>query len=320
MNELRLLQPNQISQAAYKCDSTERKILFFAALCVQRQKYNFCNIEMNGYIAEFSISEMLSTLGMSNNQGNKKQIRDALEKITKCNIKIIDEPTHLFAITWLQIAEYDEEKNIARLCFTEPIGRLFLECHNQFSLISPRVIGSLKSFYSMRYYELALSYHGYAGTQGNKPTQWYFERSLSELREMFQVTGYKDKFGTQNFLKKVVQQPIAELNACNEEFYIDIVKIKDVADSRKLAGIRFICKKYGAKTKATTKTSSKRSQKVLKGINDAEEERKPFERFDTLYHEEFRRRIDELKCRNPLELEATAQEKAYKSMVADGYK
>ncbi len=303
----KLLQPFSVSRATYKCGATERKILFFAALKVQQQ--STANPNISEYSAEFALSEILKTLGMNNTQGNRELIKSAVKTIAQNSLILAEDEKNLDVVNWLQRGIFNIDNNTVKLIFSNLIGELFYTCRQRYSLINPRVIGAIKSFYAMRYYEIALSYNGFS--------PWRFYYSLDELRTMYQIDGYQYSTGTAEFIRRVVTYPIEELNKVNPDFVIELEKVTDENDKRRTKGFYFNCKKFGAKKK---KTGCKRSKNVLNGINEALEERKPFERFDTLYHEEFRRRIDELKCGNPLELEATAQEKAYKSMVADGYK
>ena len=116
----------------------------------------------------------------------------------------------------------------------------------------------------MRYYEIALSYSGFEGAHGNDRNQWYFEYTLNELREMFGVTGYNNTYGTQNFIKKIVEAPLSELNDANPEFSITTEKIKDPTDARKLSAIRFICTR-------TTPTPKKRRAKSAGQADSADE-------------------------------------------------
>lgn len=237
--ETKLLQPYEVSRAVYRCESIERKLLYYAALLVQSvpkgEKYY-------GYVANFKIGEFLKCLGMSNRGGDiRRQIKEAVKTIATNTITLYEDEKHLDVMTWLRRGIYDEDNDNIVLIFSEDVGRLFVECKDKFSLIDPKVIGSLKSYYSMRYYEIALSYKGLKGHYGNDKNTWWFSYSLPELRTIFKVTGYTYTGGTQDFLKKIVQSPIQELNRFNQDFQISIQKIQDEKDRRKLASIKFIC-------------------------------------------------------------------------------
>jgi len=245
-----LLQPNQISRAAYKCDCTERKIIFFAALKVQKEHYQLCKMDLSGYVAKFRISEMLKALNIPNQTKTRKMVKDAIKTIAEQTITITDTDNRLIILNWLQQGSYDDKSNTIELVFTDAVGRLFCECRDCFSLLSPVVIGSLHSYYSMRYYELAMSYAGL--------NPWVFTLTIEQIRTMYQIDSYTGANGTNNFITKVVSSPINELNAINPDFHIDVVKIPDETDKRKLSAIRFVCTRTATKPKRRAKTTGEK--------------------------------------------------------------
>ena len=227
---------------------------------------------------------------------------------------LYEDDEELQILSWLQEGLYSQKQNKIILVFTDKIGRLFFECRERFSLINPHVIGALKSFYAMRYYEIALSYKGYEGNNKN----WYFVRTIDELRTMFKVEGYTGKDGTKNFINKVILQPVEELNANNPDFTITIEKIPDESDKRKISAIKFKCKAFSPKQKIN-KNDSPASKQTKRELNEIAEERKPIERARALFPEEFARRVEVAKKSNPVVIEVLAEREAYESMKADGY-
>ena len=311
MTETKLLQPNQISRAAYKCDCTERKILFYAALQVQKARYRFADVSMSGYVARFKIREMFKALGMDYTTGNRNNVKAAIHTIARHTITINDTEDKLTILNWLQQGDYDAKTNTIELVFTDVIGRLFCECKDKFSLLSPVVIGSLKSYYAMRYYEIALSFRGYK--------TWEYTLTLDQLRNMYQIDSYTGANGTNNFITRVVTEPIKELNANNPDFKIVALKIQDPNDKRRVSAIRFVCKPYGAKQKITP-GDTPTQKRAKRQLNEIAEERKPIERAKSLFPEEFARRVEVAKSRTPVAFGAVSEQAAYESMIADGYK
>ena len=239
----RLLQPYEVSRAAYKCGTIERKLLYYAALVVQKKPYT-AGAEFSGYVAEFSLYEFCKKM-LGCNGGNYQPVKKAIKAITENTIVLADDDDELKVLSWLQEGYYSQKLNKVILVFTDKIGRMFVECRERFSLINPAVIGSLTSFYSMRYYEIALSYSGYGSS-------WFFTRTVEELRQTFRVDSYSDRLN--NFIRKVVTEPLEELNAVNTEFRIDVVKIPDETDKRKLNAIKFVC------TRTATKKPKRRAK------------------------------------------------------------
>lgn len=316
MTETKLLQPNQISRAAYKCDCTERKILFYAALQVQKARYRFCDVSMSGYVARFKISEMLKALSMENTTSNRNNVKAAIHTIARNTITVNDTEDKLTVINWLQQGDYDAKTNTIELVFTDSIGRMFCECREQFSELSPIVIGSLKSYYAMRYYELALSFRGF--------TPWEYTLTLDQLRNMYQIDSYTDaKDGTNNFIRKVIMAPIEELNANNPDFKITAEKIQDLDDKRRISAIKFTCKAYGAskreKINPGDSPARKRTKKIQNEIADIIEERKPVEAMQSKHPEEFEERLKKVRKDNPILLEAVAKQVVFEQMAKEGF-
>ena len=316
MKDEKLLQPYEVSRATYRCSSLERKILYFGALIVQRER-DLKN-GYDRYIAEFSISQMLQTLGIESYRDAKQNIIDAIENISRNSLTLKKDEKHLIVISWIQKGIFDDDRDKCVLTFSEDIGKLFIECKDRYSLINPLVIGALKSFYAMRYYELALSYRGYTGKKGNPEKTWYFVRTIEDLRKMFEITAYEGHQGTKNFINKVVNDPIAELNAVNPEFKIDIEKIANPDDKRRIDGIAFKCIST-AKATRPKQPKPTLTEKVEAERAEAQAERSPIERAKKLYPEEFERRIQARKKANPLELEMNSEYYVYKSLLVDNF-
>jgi len=301
-NDQKLLQPYSVSRAVYRCDSTERKILYYASLLVQLKPYKFLEYDMQGYLAEFKISEMLLALGMANTYTNRKLVRKAVETIAKNTIKVVDTEKKLGVLNWLQLGIYDDEKDKVTLIFTDAIGKLFVECREKFSLINLKTIGGLKSYYAMRYYEIALSYRGYMGKCENPIKTWYFERSIDELRAMFLVDGYGDN-RSNNFIDFVVKQPIAELNKLNSDFTITVEKLKNPLDRRRVVGFKFTCNvcKFAettAKTELATKSVSTKKKKQKETENPELQEEIPEKKQEQERTKGLERELVDLKDQN----------------------
>lgn len=322
----KLLQPYEVSRGVYRCNSTERKMLYYAALLVQHKP--FLDSKRPSYNAEFRISEMLFALGMPNTQGNRELIKKAVKKIAENTITLFDDEDHLDVMNWLQRGIYDNKNDIVRLQFTEEIGKLFVMCRKRFSLINLKTIGGLKSFYAMRFYEIALSYKGYAGKAENEPKSWYFERTLDEIKTMFKVDGYEYQKGTNTFIDYVIKQPIAELNKKNPDFVITLEKQVDPLDRRRAVGFKFTCKVCGAgRSKKKVLAVDTSTQKLIKQAEneriEAENDFTEIEKMKALYMADFAARLDKKQEQEALKpvktMTAILEKEVYSEMLAAGY-
>ena len=233
-----VLQPNKVSRAAYKCDSTERKLLYFATAKLENSFLTEGDVVVRRYTACFKIGEMLRALGMNNIASNRKRIREAIKTIAKQTITVLETEKKLVVMNWLQKAVYDEDENKVVLTFTDDVGMYLQDLKEQFSSLDFKTIGAIKSYYAMRYYEIALSYEGFKGQEGNQPHSWFFDLDLERLRIMFEIKDSAYRGRIDNITEKAVKQPIRELNAVNPRFRIDIERLKK---GRTLVGYRFIC-------------------------------------------------------------------------------
>lgn len=233
-----VLQPNKVSRAAYKCDSTERKLLYFATAKLENSFLTEGDVVVRRYTACFKIGEMLRALGMNNIASNRKRIREAIKTIAKQTITVLETEKKLVVMNWLQKAVYDEDENKVVLTFTDDVGMYLQDLKEQFSSLDFKTIGAIKSYYAMRYYEIALSYEGFKGQDGNQPHSWFFDLDLERLRIMFEIKDSAYRGRIDNITEKAVKQPIRELNAVNPRFRIDIERLKK---GRTLFGYRFIC-------------------------------------------------------------------------------
>jgi plasmid replication initiation protein len=232
------LQPNKVSRAAYKCDSTERKLLYFATAKLENSFLTEGDVVVRRYTACFKIGEMLRALDMNNIASNRKRIREAIKTIAKQTITVLETEKKLVVMNWLQKAVYDEDENKVVLTFTDDVGMYLQDLKEQFSSLDFKTIGAIKSYYAMRYYEIALSYEGFKGQDGNQPHSWFFDLDLERLRIMFEIKDSAYRGRIDNITEKAVKQPIRELNAVNPRFRIDIERLKK---GRTLVGYRFIC-------------------------------------------------------------------------------
>jgi hypothetical protein len=82
-----------------------------------------------------------------------------------------------------------------------------------------------------------MSYSGFAGKEGNRPGEWYFEMTLEEIRKLFMIDKKKYKL-TRDFRVYVIDKPIEDLNAAG----IGLRIVPDyVRKGRFLIGVRFNC-------------------------------------------------------------------------------
>ena len=302
-----VLQPNKVSRAAYKCDSTERKLLYFATAKLENsfQPEGDGDIVVRRYTASFKIGEMLRALGMNNIASNRKRIREAIKTVAKQTITVLETEKKLVVMNWLQKAVYDEDENKIVLTFTDDVGMYLQDLKEQFSSLDFKTIGAIKSYYAMRYYEIALSYEGFKGQDGNKPNSWFFDLDLERLRTMFEIKDSAYRGRIDNITEKAVKQPIRELNAVNPRFRIDIERLKK---GRSLVGYRFIC------------TDLSTSSSVCETEGNSKQAFDDIEKLKQKYFAEYAKRLAErAKSRQPYESLAMIDFEIFEQMKSEGF-
>lgn len=306
-----VLQPNKVSRAAYKCDSTERKLLYFATAKLESSfsAESGSDVVVRRYTASFRIGEMLHALGMNNIPSNRKRIREAIKTIAKQTITVLETEKKLVVMNWLQKAVYDEDDNKVVLTFTDDVGMYLQDLKEQFSSLDFKTIGAIKSYYAMRYYEIALSYEGFKGQDGNQPNTWFFDLDLDRLRTMFEIKDSAYRGRIDNITEKAVKQPIRELNAVNPRFRIDIERLKK---GRSLIGYRFICTDLLAEN---PESLDKPNQNVF--------DKSAFDEVEKLkqkYFAEYAKRLAErAKSRQPYESLAMIDFEIFEQMKSEGF-
>lgn len=301
-----VLQPNKVSRAAYKCDSTERKLLYFATAKLENSFFTESDVVVRRYTACFKIGEMLRALGMNNIASNRKRIREAIKTIAKQTITVLETEKKLVVMNWLQKAVYDEDENKVVLTFTDDVGMYLQDLKEQFSSLDFKTIGAIKSYYAMRYYEIALSYEGFKGQDGNQPNSWFFDLDLERLRTMFEIKDSAYRGRIDNITEKAVKQPIRELNAVNPRFRIDIERLKK---GRTLVGYRFIC------------TDLEHKNPVCDTELDSTKALDDIERLKQKYFAEYAKRLaDRAQTRQPYESLAMIDFEIFEQMKSEGFK
>lgn len=250
------LQSNDISNGIYSCSAIARRLI---AYCISNAYKD--SIEMAGVYADeeltqlqklacmkasFSFNDFCKKMGMKQGTKTFSQIKNAVKECMKSIITIeqfmpIERKKKWCAYSWFVESYVDEENEKVNMTFNPLIYKAIIAWYfnnKGYSALKLELLGQLRSFYAMRYYELALSQMGHIGKNGNEKGKWFFERTISELKTLFEIQDVKSYEKTETFINKVVRLPIEELNEKNKDFQISVIKIKE---NRKTIGLRFLC-------------------------------------------------------------------------------
>lgn len=272
-----LLQPNQISQGLYKCSPLAKQLLAYVIADLKIMKWSNLNIET--YETTFKTSDFVKALGKSRIGSKQKDlIKSALVELQKSYIAI-DTGKKFETFSWVTHAVFSDVDHKINIEINHHLGQALVEYKHGFTTLQLIELGRLQSFYAMRYYEIALSWIGKKGKDGNKKGCWYFEYTVDELRKTFQLGDNEYSGRMTNFITKVVKNPLDEVNE-KTNLTVSFDKIKD---GKNVVGFRFNCSEKAASLQIT-KDNSQTEQDEIKVIN---EEQAELQYFKSHYPEEF---------------------------------
>lgn len=285
-----LLQPNQISQGLYKCSPLAKQLLAYVIADLKIMKWSNLNIET--YETTFKTSDFVKALGKSRIGSKQKDlIKSALVELQKSYIAI-DTGKKFETFSWVTHAVFSDVDHKINIEINHHLGQALVEYKHGFTTLQLIELGRLQSFYAMRYYEIALSWIGKKGKDGNKKGCWYFEYTVDELRKTFQLGDNEYSGRMTNFITKVVKNPLDEVNE-KTNLTVSFDKIKD---GKNVVGFRFNCSEKAASLQITN-DNSQTEQDEIKVIN---EEQAELQYFKSHYPEEFAAALKLAKQQNEL--------------------
>jgi plasmid replication initiation protein len=270
-----VLQPTIISRSMHDLSVTARKLIAMAMAI---------GTDHNGdYLAVFEVEDFFKTLNLQ--AGGKQNL--ALEAaITECANSSIKIKTEEEWRLWPWVQEINMHKNksaswkIIRIVFNPKISEVIKNFKKAYSKIDLADLGKLQSRYAIRFYEIALSFSGLAGKNGNEKDKWYFALSLPEMREYFKIDQRKYKL-TNAFKNRIIDQPIEEINAAEIGIRIEPEYIRK---GKFLIGAKFNCRwlRQGEPVPVDPATESEKEAEKLK--------KKYPEEFEIFYQEELKQK------------------------------
>lgn len=319
-----VLQADELSRAVYSCSMTGRKIIAYAASKLQEKElgdnayFKSGALHLSVPCAEFKISELLKALGLSLQGQNYEIVKKATRELRSCSVEIKEDDDEFRIWNWFQFIQYSKKKDKIELHFSDEIGWALMDLQNNYCSLDLHTIGEFKSFYAFRFYEIALSWKGMKGRKGNAPGTWWFQMTPEEIRTTFKIDDKAYGGRMDNFIKKVIQIPLDELNSVCTEFKVEVLKIKR---GRNLVAFRFDCTELKEEKKKITASDDAVTRATKREINAEDDE---IEYFKNKYPTEFSEAYAEAKSQGTLpgflRLDVTDEYEAVKLMKLWGLK
>jgi hypothetical protein len=250
-----VLQPNAISRAAHSMSANAQRLIMMAMA-----KLNLMAEGKDQYLVSFSVKEYLEALGLEYGGEQQKYILAAVRECMKNNIEIAMPNGEWESFTWFTYSKLGFEvtdKKTGKLKFNElpneqkpdlwhvitmefnyHLGEALKQFKKAYSKINLLDLGKIQSRYAIRYLELAMSYSGFAGQDGNKSGEWYLSYTFTELRKLFGISKFQYS-RTGNFRMKIIDNPLGELNATGIGLHIEPEYIRQ---GRYLVGVQLLCR------------------------------------------------------------------------------
>lgn len=271
-----VIQADELSRAVYNCSMLARKIIAFGATRIREKEIDdspfWSEFPMRTYVpsAEFKISELIQALGFEKGGSSYELIKKAVNELRHCSVEIKESDDEFRIWNWFQFIQYSKTKDRIELQFANEIGWALCGLKDNYTALNLRTIGEFKSFYAFRFYEIALSWKGMKGRNGNKKNSWFFQMTPEEIRHTFKISDEAYKGRLDNFTKYVITKPLEELNGLNNDFKIEVSRI---VRGRNLVAFRFDCTETEkeAKKLVIKKSEGKAIRNEKREINNEQE-------------------------------------------------
>jgi plasmid replication initiation protein len=230
-----VLQHNAISRSAHSLSVTARKIIAMSMALLPA--------DFSSRTVTFAFSEFCEAVGYERGGATFKYFCSAVDECMGSVISLeipcakTGKPIWV-KYQWFSFARVHSATGEVVMVFSDILASVLLELKKAYAQIDLKTLGLFESKYSFRIYETAISYKSMAGQAGNRPGEWYFERTMEQLRKMFDLPeeSYKDNY---ELKRAAVEKPVKEINSYKTGVSIAATGVKQ---GRRLSGVRFDCK------------------------------------------------------------------------------
>lgn len=209
-----ITKSNKLIEASFRLSVQEKRLMYLLIT-----KINKSDEEFKEYI--FPINEIKEFLGVTGERYySELQIitRDLLSKVLT-----IKEENGTLQVNWLSSAKYFEKEGKLELCFSPKMKPYLLQIQPGFTQFVIENVISLKSFYSVRIYELLKQFE-------KLKTRTI---AIEELKETLQTEKSYDLYSA--FKQKIILVAQKEINSKTDISF----EFEEIKDSRKVVAIKF---------------------------------------------------------------------------------
>lgn len=215
-NEL-IVKSNNLIEASYKLTTQEQKIILLVASMIQPDDVDFKEY----YIDVQLFMQLIGVIGNSKYEELKAITKKLKERVLIIKDLVEDTETQ---VNWVSSFTYYNKQGYVQIRFDPALKPYFLNLKNRFTQYQRKYVLSLKSFYSIRLYELLKQYE--------KIGERYF--AIEELKKILGISPEQyELYG--DFKRKILKRAEKELPEKTDICF----KFKERKLSRKVIGIYF---------------------------------------------------------------------------------
>lgn len=215
------------------------------------------------FSCSFSTKEFCNDLGLSDGGNQRLLIESAITKASEESIMLETENVTRWFPWFVEVSYYhpksseigngsiESSDNNITISFNPVVLYIALRNSKKYTNIDLLIIGKLKSVYSIKWYEIIKSRFNMIGKYGNPHNVWKTNpMSIEEIKILFDIE--KDAYCNRNdnFLKKIVVNPVKELNESGIDFTITI-EVKRGYRNR-IETVSLVCTNMGKRSKIKT--------------------------------------------------------------------
>lgn len=319
-----LVQPNNLTRAIYRCNTLTQKIF-----CKAVVEFQITKKTRKDRWVEINFKNNNDFLNFTDGSKTRDIIESAVYEVGKLSVFFQEDDDAFHLLNLFEEVKYNFGK--MSLKFTEKFAT-FLEIQTKKNLtIFPlKTIGKLSSFYSIRYFEIAMSYYGFKGQLKiendwlkenaiDLKDSWFFAFSIQQLRTLFQLNDNSYKV-TNDFVKNIVKGPLDELNDKIPEYTFKVqICRKNNTKKGKIEGFIFWITENKTQLRITS-ADSKKDQKEKREINEDWAKESLWLRMQEKYPDIWLEYFNEEKHKSFFVFDEVAKNAVYERMISEGYK
>jgi plasmid replication initiation protein len=233
-------EANVIIWGKYMLSATSQQLISMAMKTARMVEFKEGGAEYKTIEGQFSISQFCQALGIAASGEKRRIARKAIDGLGQSIITYDDEEhkTHT-VFPWVIRAVMDAGSDKIIIRFNPELTPYILDLNKNYTRLSLEYMGKLHSKYSIRLYKLAMSRSGFAGRNGNKPDEWVVSKmSFNDIKTLFKISSNEYKNRNDNFKRKVIDEPVAEINNAAIGIHIEAIYTRE---GRRYVAVTFQC-------------------------------------------------------------------------------